>query len=122
MLKRSLDLECGQNLRGPEDFERWGIDVTPHADPNVLVADLTFETIPFPDEHFDRVLAFDFLEHLPMRAWVMDPNGRGRTINVMVNLFNEVSRSSAIRRTYRNSVGSSSRPGNTSPAGAAWSA
>src|SRR5579862_8600113 len=90
MTPRSLDLGCGDHLRGPEGWERWGIDIEAGGRPNTISADLTFEPIPFPDGHFERVSAWDFLEHLPMRAWVVDPNGRGRTINVMVNLFNEV--------------------------------
>jgi SAM-dependent methyltransferase len=92
MERRSLDLGCGANLRGPEGCERWGIDVIAGLDQNTIAADLAFEPIPFPDAHFERVCAYDFLEHLPMRAWVMDANGKGRTINVMVNLFNEVYR------------------------------
>jgi SAM-dependent methyltransferase len=90
MTCRSLDLGCGSNVRGPGDWERWGIDVAMGAHSNIVAADLTFDPIPFPDGHFQRVSAWDFLEHLPMRISVMDPNGRGRTINVMVNLFNEV--------------------------------
>lgn len=92
MTQRCLDLGCGGNLRGPDGWERWGLDLVARADPRVAVADLTFDALPFPDSHFDRVYAYDFLEHLPMRAYAFDQNGRGRTINTMINVFNEVFR------------------------------
>ena len=87
---RSLDLGCGSNLRGPEGWERWGLDLVARSDSRIAVADLTFDSVPFPDCHFARVYAYDFLEHLPMRAYAIDQNGRGRTINTMINVFNEV--------------------------------
>jgi hypothetical protein len=90
MPPRSLDLGCGDNVRGPDGWEHWGIDIDPANHPNTRAADLTFDPIPFPDAFFQRVSAWDFLEHLPMRAWVADFSGRRSTVNVMVNLFNEV--------------------------------
>jgi hypothetical protein len=89
---RCLDLGCGLNLRGPADWERWGLDITANGDPRVAAADLTFDALPFPPDHFQRIFAYDFLEHLPMRAYAIDVNGRGRTVNTMINLFNEASR------------------------------
>jgi SAM-dependent methyltransferase len=89
---RTLDLGCGTAVRGHADWEPWGIDLVPGDAPNVRQADLTADPIPFPDDHFNRIYAYDFLEHLPMRAYVGAQDGRIRTINVMINLFNEVAR------------------------------
>jgi hypothetical protein len=89
---RTLDLGCGMNLRGVDGWERWGVEITGSTGPNVRQADLTAQPIPFPDNHFNRVFAYDFLEHLPMRAYIGTSEGGVRTIDVMINLFNEVAR------------------------------
>lgn len=85
-MPRCLDLGCGPTLRGPADWDRWGVDLIDAGVANVLTADLAFEPLPFPECHFQRVYAYDFLEHLPMRTFI----GAGRSVNVMINLFNEV--------------------------------
>lgn len=84
-MPRCLDLGCGVTVRGPADWDRWGVDLIDAGLANVVKADLAFEPLPFPDAHFHRVYAYDFLEHLPMRTFV-----DARSVNVMINLFNEV--------------------------------
>lgn len=55
----TLDLGCGDDKRG--DI---GVDHLPW--PGVdHVVNLGFEPLPFPDNHFERVYAWDFMEHLP---------------------------------------------------------
>lgn len=90
-----LDLGCGTEPRQAEGYEAFGIDIVDTGNPNVKVADLTWGPIPFEDETFDRVTAYDFLEHLPMRVWYIEPTpfgNVGRTRDVMIALFNEVHR------------------------------
>jgi SAM-dependent methyltransferase len=89
-MPRSLDLGSGEEPRGIEGWERWGIDLVGSPSDKVIRTDLAFEPIPFPADHFERVYAYDFLEHLPMRAYVTGPDGRPQTVNVMLNLFNEI--------------------------------
>lgn len=56
----TVDLGCGHRKRG--DI---GIDMVPH--PGVdIVCHLGFEPIPLEDDSIDHVLAYDFLEHLPV--------------------------------------------------------
>jgi hypothetical protein len=50
-----------------------GIEITGSTGPTVLQADLTVEPIPFPDNHFNHVFEYGFLEHLPMRVYVGTP-------------------------------------------------
>lgn len=90
-----LDLGSGPNPRPKEGYEAYGIDIVPSDNKNVKVADLTWSSIPFADETFDLVTAFDFLEHVPMRVWYVEqtPFGTvGKTRDVMVSLFDEVYR------------------------------
>ena len=66
---RHLDLGCGAVARNPyRKPEVFGVDSRPlPAAPGVTVkcANLSLEPIPFPDDHFGSVSAFDFLEHVP---------------------------------------------------------
>jgi SAM-dependent methyltransferase len=89
---RSLDLGCGatpRNLLGRGDT--YGIDLkqpTSNAETNpmIKVADLAVEAIPFPNDYFDVVSAFDFLEHVPRIIYT--PKRR----NCFVELMSEVYR------------------------------
>lgn len=66
--KISLDLGCGPTPRNPFDAEYvCGVDLqeskTPHGE--TRVADLAMDPIPWPNDFFDYITAFDFLEHVP---------------------------------------------------------
>jgi GT2 family glycosyltransferase len=66
MTTRTLDLGCGQNPRNPYNADLiYGVDIVDWEDPNIKIADLAVEKIPFPDNHFDYVTAYDFIEHIP---------------------------------------------------------
>jgi SAM-dependent methyltransferase len=84
-MSKALDLGCGPS---PRNFfnadEAYGIDVRDDLDRNILKADLTIAPIPFPDDFFNYVTAFDFLEHIPRVVYV--PERR----NAFIELMNEV--------------------------------
>lgn len=62
----SLDLGCGTRPRNPFHADHvYGIDIRSDTDHSVVSADLSVAPIPFPEEHFDFVTAFDFIEHVP---------------------------------------------------------
>lgn len=62
----SLDIGCGDNPRNPFHADKvFGLDVRENLGANVRSADLASESIPFPDQTFDFISAFDFLEHVP---------------------------------------------------------
>ena len=62
----SLDLGCGSNLQNPFNHSMvYGIDILPSTNTNIKTADLNIEAIPFEDNFFDAVSAFDFIEHVP---------------------------------------------------------
>lgn len=63
---RSLDLGCGRHPENPLNLDEvWGVDVRADLGDRVRVADLVIEPIPFDDNCFDAVTAFDFIEHIP---------------------------------------------------------
>jgi SAM-dependent methyltransferase len=90
---RHLDLGCGTKPRNP--YRRsflFGIDIrqlSPEVEMTLQVADLCHGPIPFPDNHFGSVSAFDYLEHVP--RVVLDA-GAGSTRFPFVTLMNEIHR------------------------------
>jgi SAM-dependent methyltransferase len=73
MRRKHLDLGCGDMPRNPfQASELFGIDVVDllqgrraSHDFVLAVADLTKELIPYEDNYFDSVSAYDFIEHVP---------------------------------------------------------
>jgi SAM-dependent methyltransferase len=84
---RSLDLGSGPE---PKNFfnadEVYGIDIVPGLGPTVFPADLAIEPIPFVNENFDFVTAYDFIEHVPRILYL--PQRR----NPFIELMNEIDR------------------------------
>lgn len=87
---RHLDLGCGARPRNPYGRdELHGVDIAPGEGKGCELrrANLALEPIPYPDDSFDSLSAFDFLEHVPRVLPTAD--GRG-TRFPFVELMNEV--------------------------------
>jgi SAM-dependent methyltransferase len=74
----SLDLGCGETIRNPYlAMKCIGLDIQD--------ADLAIEPIPYPDEYFDFVTAYDFLEHIPRLLYV--PHRRYPFVELMSEIY-----------------------------------
>lgn len=65
---RHLDIGCGAVPRNPyRRTELHGVDIAPSicTDWEIRAANLSTQPIPYPDNHFDSLSAYDFLEHVP---------------------------------------------------------
>ncbi|MCX8062044.1 MAG: methyltransferase domain-containing protein, partial [Anaerolineales bacterium] len=85
---KSLDLGCGSQPRNPfQADEVFGIDFREDLKSHkIWCVDLAVEPIPFEDNFFDYVSAYDFLEHIPRVIYI--PKRR----NAFVELMNEIYR------------------------------
>jgi SAM-dependent methyltransferase len=89
MNKKSLDLGCNNRPRNPYQCEElYGVDLENLEIENVIYrrANLSLESIPFEDNYFDYVTAFDFIEHIP-RILLKNEN---TTRFPFIELMNEV--------------------------------
>lgn len=94
-MKKHLDLGCGLKPRNPYSAQfTYGCDIR---EINTSVEELGFvyknvnlviDPIPFPDNYFDSVSAYDFLEHIPRQ--IILPNGQ--VCNPFINLMSEIHR------------------------------
>ena len=88
--KKSLDLGCNNCPRNPYRHEElFGIDLG-HQDIEGVTyhqANLALEKIPFPDNYFDCVSAFDFIEHIPRQ--LLSPDST-KIILPFISLMNEI--------------------------------
>ena len=81
----TLDLGCGTNPQNPFRAEQvYGIDIRNNPSKYIKCADLTVEPIPFENNTFDFITAFDIIEHVPKVIYT--PNRRFP----LVELMNEV--------------------------------
>jgi SAM-dependent methyltransferase len=86
MRTKTLDLGFGLKPRNPFNAdELFGIDIRPNENQDIKVADLAIEAIPFPDDHFDYVSAYDFIEHIP--RVIYNPNRRFSFIELMNEIY-----------------------------------
>lgn len=94
-MTRHLDLGCGLKPRNPYDATNLhGIDIRSF-DTDLIPsnfeyksANLSIEPIPYEDDYFDSVSAFDFLEHIPRQLVLQN----GVTVNAFINIMNEIFR------------------------------
>lgn len=62
----TLDLGCGNTPRNPFNAKFfYGIDTRENLGNHIKSADLVTHPIPFDNDFFDYVTAFDFIEHIP---------------------------------------------------------
>jgi SAM-dependent methyltransferase len=85
-----LDIGCGDFPRNPYRKENlYGLDIRNIENKNHVIfkqANLNFEKIPFEDNFFGSISAFDYLEHIP-RVLVTE---QGQTRFPFIEIMNEV--------------------------------
>jgi SAM-dependent methyltransferase len=91
-MRQHLDLGCGTAPRNPYGCDAlYGIDIrdglTAPGVTAIVAANLSMDPIPFPEQHFDSVSAYDFLEHVPRVA--LDHVNRTSRLP-FIELMNEV--------------------------------
>lgn len=94
-MKKHLDLGCGLKPRNPYSAEKtFGCDIR-EIDHDVekigfgyKKVNLVVEPIPFPDNYFDSVSAYDFFEHIPRQMVLLD----GGVRNPFIDLMSEIHR------------------------------
>lgn len=74
---KRLDLGCGKFYKNLDYYninigqtENYGLDIKDYGLPNFVQCDLFTENIPYGDNSFDIVTAFDFLEHVPRILYI----------------------------------------------------
>jgi SAM-dependent methyltransferase len=83
---RTLDLGCGLAPRNPFRAETvHGVDIRGQDGSDIYAADLFNDPIPFGNEYFDYVTAYDFIEHVPRTVCE-----QGMTRFPFVLLMNEI--------------------------------
>jgi SAM-dependent methyltransferase len=90
-MSKHLDLGCGKIPRNPlNQSDLYGIDIRDLkiTNFNYKKCNLISQKIPYPDNYFDSISAFDFIEHVP-RIWIKSEN---ETIFPFINLMNEIYR------------------------------
>ena len=82
----SLDLGCGKLPKNPFNADEvFGIDFIEDGDLKIRSADLAIEPIPFPDQFFDFISAFDFVEHIP--RVIYSPHKRFCFVELMNEIY-----------------------------------
>jgi len=78
----TLDIGCGESPRNPFNASQtYGLDIREDLSQNIRYADLTVEPLPFDENMFDFITAYDFLEHVPRVVYL--PERRFSFIQLM---------------------------------------
>lgn len=92
-MTKTLDIGCGTNPKNPFNADEiFGIDVRDDINLNIKRVDLIIEPIPFPDENFEYVTAYDFLEHIPRVIYLPTKRNLLKRHNAFIEVMNEVYR------------------------------
>jgi SAM-dependent methyltransferase len=82
----TLDIGCGPSPRNPFGAKFvHGIDIRENLDLNIRKADLTIHPIPYGDDTFNYITAFDFIEHIPRVIYC--PSMRFAFVELMNEVF-----------------------------------
>lgn len=86
MVTTSLDLGCGKDPKNPFGALRvFGVDLLENEELSIRKADLAIEAIPFDDQSFDFISAFDFIEHIPRVVYM--PERKFPFVELMNEIF-----------------------------------
>jgi SAM-dependent methyltransferase len=86
-MTKSLDLGSGPSPNNPYNADEvFGIDIRADLGANIFAVDLTLSGIPFNNDYFEYVTAFQFIEHIPRVIYA--PEKR----NPFIELMNEIYR------------------------------
>lgn len=86
MISRTLDLGCGLRPKNPFQMDQvYGVDISENTPLNIRGADLAVEPIPFENNYFDGVSAFDFIEHIPRIIYM--PSRRFCFVELMNEIY-----------------------------------
>lgn len=88
---KQLDLGSANALRGHDGFEVYGTDIVRSPDPRIQVCDLNIDPLPFEDDMFELVTAYDILEHVVPILYLTKGSKTVRR-SAMIELFNEIYR------------------------------
>lgn len=93
MTKKSLDLGSGPRPKNPYNADIViGVDIREGLS-NVVRANLVYEPIPFENDSFDFLTAFDFIEHIPRVISIYDSvKGANQLRFPFIELMNEIYR------------------------------
>ena len=84
---RTLDLGCNKEPRNPFDAtEVYGLDIFDQGNPNIKIGDVVLDGIPFEDNYFDYITAYDFVEHIP-RLLYIDGKRRAPFMELMSEVY-----------------------------------
>jgi SAM-dependent methyltransferase len=85
-MTKTLDLGCGPNPKNPLSLDEiYGVDIREDIDSKIYKADLAIEPIPFQDNYFECVSAFDFIEHIPRVIYA--PHRRFSFVELMNEIY-----------------------------------
>jgi len=105
-MMNALDLGCGPNPRNPFAADLvYGVDLQDYGNPLIKVADLAIQPLPFEDNSFEYVTAYDFLEHIPRQLYITDPKKNGVVrLYPFVMLMSEIWRVMKLGGTFMSST------------------